>query len=212
MELHYVEVKNWDKLGNHDIIYFKLPKKQIEYQVIMTGNHVFCNNNIVFDNSAIFDYLNLDAKSFVQNIVKYPCTGIWPKVKSLDDLKKVIKALDDECVKKFGNPNISKFKVGDKVRILPRENNLHYFPTYLNYMLKYSGQTFNICDIDSNNTIRLSNGFWWDPKALELVDEEEELEAIDSSTSINMDKPETHFEAELNLFPTKKHYQLNFNY
>ena len=213
MELQYVEVENWDKLGNHDIIYFKLPKKQIEYQVIIAGNSVFCDNNKIFNNSAIFDYLNLDATDFAQNIVKYPCTGIWPEVKSIDDLKKVIKALDDECVKKFGNPNTPKFKVGDKVRILPRVNNKYdYRGIYIDDMLHFSGKVATIEEIYADSTIKLdSNGWIWDTKALELVDEKEESKTIDIH-QIKIDKPETQFEAELNLFPTKKHYQLNFNY
>ena len=213
MKLHYVEVENWDKLGNHDIIYFKLPKKQIEYQVIIAGNSVFCDNNKIFNNSAIFDYLNLDATDFAQNIVKYPCTGIWPEVKSIDDLKKVIKALDDECVKKFGNPNTPKFKVGDKVRILPRiYKPEEYIDVYIDEMLKYVGKISTISYIKSNSSIYLvDNGWTWDPKALELVDEKEESKTIDIH-QVKIDKPETQFEAELNLFPTKKHYQLNFNY
>ena len=213
MKLHYVEVENWDKLGNHDIIYFKLPKKQIEYQVIIAGNSVFCDNNKIFNNSAIFDYLNLDATDFAQNIVKYPCTGIWPEVKSIDDLKKVIKALDDECVKKFGNPNTPKFKVGDKVRILPRiYKPEEYIDVYIDEMLKYVGKISTISYIKSNSSIYLvDNGWTWDPKALELVDEKEESKTVDIH-QIKIDKPETQFEAELNLFPTKKHYQLNFNY
>lgn len=212
MELHYVEVENWDKLGNQDIIYFKLPKKQIEYQVIITGNSVYCDINIIFSNSAIFDYLNLDATSFVQNIVGYPCEGGWPEVKSLDDLKKVIKALDDECVKKFGNPNTPKFKVGDKVRILPRKYKPEeYIGVYIDEMLQYVGKISTIRKIESNSGILLNNySCIWDTKALELVDEKEESKTMDINQAI--DKPETQFEAELNLFPTKKHYQLNFNY
>ena len=214
MELRYVEVENWDKLGNHDIIYFKLPKKQIEYQVIIAGNSVFCDNNKIFNNSAIFDYLNLDATDFAQNIVKYPCTGIWPEVKSIDDLKKVIKALDDECVKKFGECNTPKFKVGDKVRILPRKGDPEdYIGTYIDEMLQFVGKTATIRKVDLGSIYLVENNWMWDSKALELVDEKEKSKATGSpNTSMNIDKPETQFEAEVNLFPTKKHYQLNFNY
>lgn len=273
-------------------------KKQIKYSV----SDRFCYNVDNDDNTEIFKYLNLNAEDFVESIVGYPCQyGMWPVVKSIDDLKKVIKALDDECVKKFGNPNTPKFKIGDKVRILPKDDNLRYFPTYLSGMQKYSGQISTVCEIE-NGSVKLANDFWWDPKALELVDEKEEsktidinqvrdgdyiiitnnrgikyivlfkciknssiirhatynlsteefyfsiygywgelssvsridyateeekqlldskllekgyrwnnftkeIEGIDSSDiSINIDKPETQFEAELNLFPTKKHY------
>ena len=220
MELHYVEVENWNNLGDNDIVIFKLPKKQIKYAVAIITS-VFCSNLNGDSNSEIFDYLNLDAETFTQNIVGYFCSGIWPRVKSLDDLKKVIKALDDECVKKFGECNTPKFKVGDKVRILPRKGDPEdYIGTYIDEMLHFVGKTATIGKIYPNSSISLVNNRWtWDPKALELIDKKEEpdsstkkLEAIDSSTSINMDKPETQFEAEVNLFPTKKHYQLNFNY
>ena len=313
MELHYVEVENWDKLYDNDHIIFKLPKKQIEYEIVIL-NGVFCWAINADINSEIFDYLNLDATDFVQNIVKYPCTGVWPKVKSIDDLKKVIKALDYECVKMFGECNTPKFKVGDKVRILPRNSDIFYTPMYTDGMTQYAGQIDTVSEIhDKTGSISLEriSDYYWNPKALELVNEKEEskamnvnqakdgdylsitnnngnkyivifrnikdkeviryatydsdanalyfdaqknygywgnlsgiskvnyateeekqlldselreagyswnnstkkLEAIDSpNTLINRDKPETQFEAEVNLFPTKKHYQLNFNY
>ena len=210
MELHYVEVKNWDNLGNGDIVLFKLPEQQIEYRVIVR-NGIFCVS-IKFDNSHIFDYLNLDAEDFVQNIVGYPCDGEWPEVKSIDDLKKVIKALDDECIKKFGKPNTSKFKVGDKVRILPRKGKPEdYMGVYINEMLQFVGKITTIRKVNPDSIYLVENDWAWDPKALELVDEKEESKTININ-QVKIDKPETQFEAELNLFPTKKHYQLNFNY
>jgi hypothetical protein len=210
MELRYIEVKDWNNLGDGDIVLFKLPEQQITYQIIMC-NGIYCNREIGC-NSKIFDYLGLNAKDFVQNIVGYECDGLWPQVKSIDDLKKVIKALDDECIKKFEKPNTSKFKVGDKVRILPRKGKPEdYTGVYIDEMLQFVGKTATIKSIVSDSSIRLvDNCCTWDPKALELIDEKEESKTMD--TSINMDKPETQFEAELNLFPTKKHYQLNFNY
>lgn len=311
MELHYVEVENWDKLCDKDHIIFKLPKKQIEYEILVL-NGVFCCAINADVNSKIFDYLNLDATTFVQNIVGYFCSGTWPRVKSIDDLKKVIKALDYECVKKFGECNTPKFKVGDKVKILPRKGDPEdYIGTYIDEMLQFVGKTATIRKVNPDSIYLVENKWTWDSKALELVGEKEEsktidihqakdgdyisitnnigikyivlfkgiegnlvlrhatynlcshklgfiktnglkswgtlldismvnyateeekqlldsklleagykwnnstkkLEAIDSpNTLINRDKPETQFEAELNLFPTKKHYQLNFNY
>jgi len=211
MELRYVEVKNWDNLGEDDIVLFKLPEQQIEYHVVVLDG-IFCSS-VFFDNSTVFDYLKLDAKNFVKSIVGYASGGVWPEVKSIDDLKKVIKALDDECIKKFGMPNTSKFKVGDKVRILPRKGKPEdYIGVYINEMLQFVGKITTIRSIESNSRISLADNRWtWDPKALELVDEKEESKTININ-QVKIDKPETQFEAELNLFPTKKHYQLNFNY
>lgn len=242
MELRYVEVKNWD---NNDIIFFNLPERQITYRIVMCDG-VYCYNRESSRNSKIFDYFGLNAKDFVQNIVGYPCEGVWPKVKSIDDFKKVIKALDDECIKKFVKPNTSKFKVGDMDINQAKDGD--YLSITNNIGTKYIVLFRNINGIsvtryatyNSNANVLYFNaqknyGCWGYLSGISKVNyatEEEKrlldsklleegyrwnsftkkLEAIDSSTSINMDKPETQFEAELNLFPTKKHYQLNFNY
>lgn len=189
MELHYVEVENWDNLGDGDIVLFKLPERQIEYRVVITSTGAFCYNRTGSINSEIFDYLNLDATTFTQNIVGYLCSGEWPAVKSIDDLKKVIKALDDECIKKFEKPNIPKFKVGDKVRILPRKDSSgDYRFSYVNEMLDYVGKTATIINYtflkdsakkwpDDGYAYTLKGLGWaWSSSMLKLVEDSDSKE------------------------------------
>lgn len=46
-------------------------------------------------NSVIFNKLNIEEPlSYVKNIVGYTVYGAWPEVKSLEDLKKVLRALE----------------------------------------------------------------------------------------------------------------------
>lgn len=57
--------------------------------------------------------------------------------------------------------NSSFFKVGDKVRILPRRDEWrHQVPFFLDEMETYCGKEFTIEYIDCDGTIRYQRYFW----------------------------------------------------
>lgn len=83
----------------------------------------------------------------------------------------------------------AKFKVGDKVRVLPRTGKPNdYRSTYMDSMLDYSGKVFTIAAIELNDTPNAlipDDGYFyilkedkmnwsWDSSMLELVEENEE--------------------------------------
>ena len=151
MELHYVKIEeDWDDLKNGSSVTFDLPTKEIYYKIYNPSGSRWWLINDGF-NGRIFDELRINGSSFVESVVGYPCGGDFPEVESLDDLKKVIKALDDECVKKFGIPD------------------------------------------DTDGTIAINKHAMLD-------------------AGLHTEKTQEEPKEELNLFPTKKHYQLNFNY
>lgn len=63
----------------------------LNYQVSSDENYMY---NGTGHNDDIFIKLNIeDPKSFVENIVGYKCHGVFPQVKSIEDLTKVVEAL-----------------------------------------------------------------------------------------------------------------------
>lgn len=183
--LQYIILNNTlEKLVPGDEILFYLPSgKTYRGQISLgnTGYYCFLSN---IDNARIFEELEIyDANDFVKRIVGYDCKGDWPEVKTLDDFVKIIEALDDECIKKWGIPhnstepnrNTSQLKVGDKVKILPRNSSQEdYYPQYVDGMLKYVGQLATItqvmktsCNIDLDDS-----SYYWPFNALQLVTSE----------------------------------------
>lgn len=305
--LQYITLnKVLEKLVLGDKITFHPPSENTVQGEIRLGNTgYYCSPYL-----GIFEKLEIyDANTFVREIVGYDCRGLWPEVKTLDDFKKVIKALDDECIKKWGalDKNTPQFKVGDKVKILSRNGSKEdYYPQYVNGMQKYAGRLATItkvtkisCQIDlddssyywpfnvlqlvtsemdetvdlhelkngdyikitshllkdfsliyifkevknksiyrhvsydiESKTIDVNSKTWWlfenNTKITYATEEESKLldEALlkegyrwNNLTKqlynigvANHTKEETQTETELNLFPKKKHYQLNFNY
>lgn len=69
---------------------------------------------------------------------------------------------------------INSFKVGDKVKILPKDDSTKYYPSYVNGMQKYTGQLATVTIVTSNNCrIDLDKGYWsWPFDALELITSE----------------------------------------
>jgi len=195
MILKYVKIEeDWDDLKNGSSVVFDLPTSKIHYWIhnsLSTEHWWLINGN---RNDKIFDVLKINGYSFVESIVGYPCNGEFPEVKSLYDLKKVIKALDDECIKKFDTSDSkskseSKFKIGDKVRILPRKGSSgDYRANYVNEMLDYVGKTTTIIDYKLSNAgackwpddgyIYTLKGFaWaWNSSMLELVEDSDSKE------------------------------------
>lgn len=243
--LQYITLSNtWENLSLGDYITFNIPNDFDCIYVIdkMGSTRYFCKDIKGFQNRLIFNKLGIDAEKFIADIVDYTVTGQWPQVKTLNDLKKVIKALDDECIKKWGMPNknTSQFKIGDKVKILDRKgSSTKYFPVYTDSMLKYVGRLAMITLVNQHGCqIDLDNGVhYWPFEVLQLVTSAKQLDSIglvDISTNDlrvqpielsslctscltnyiqrvdTIEEPQT--ETELNLFPKKKHYQLNFNY
>ena len=96
---------------------------------------------------------------------------------------------------------ISQFKVGDEVKVLPRKGSeTNYSPWYIDDMQRYAERfAIIIGATESSCKINLDGGLYhWPFEALQLVP--------------YCTKEEIQTKTELNLFPTKKHYQLNFNY
>lgn len=176
--LQYVTSKaSWEELSIISSVTFNIPESSsYEYSIVKTGPngyHCHTENN---SNRVIFDILGLNAERFVKDVVGYTCVGSWPEVKTLDDLKKVIKALDDECVKKWGMPNKNtpQFKVGDIVKILPKDDSTNYLPSYMYGMEQYAGQIATIINISGKSCqINLDRGiYYWPFNALQLVNSE----------------------------------------
>lgn len=135
----------------------------------------------------------------------------------------------------------NSFKVGDIVKILPKDDSTNYLPSYVNSMRRYAGQLATITNINEQSCqINLDRGvYYWPIKALQLVTSETVQTNVSlantcpntiSAQTVNVsslqnsiqrtndvtnlpkctqEEPQT--ETELNLFPTKKHYQLNFD-
>lgn len=190
--LQYITLNNaLEKLVPGDEITFYLPSRETFRGQICFGNigyYCFLANT---SSSKIFKELEIfDANAFVKEIVGYDCNGKWPEVKTLDDFKKVIKALDDECIKKWGalDKNTPQFKVGDKVKILPRDDSAKYLPLYVDSMQKYTGQLATVTIVTSNGCrIDLDNSFWnWPFNALELITSETD-ETVDPDELKNGD-------------------------
>ena len=199
MTLKYVKIdEDWDDLKDGSFIIFDLPTSKIYYTICNSPRSKYwwlVNDDF---NGQIFNELEINGKSLIESIVGYPCSGVFPEVESLDDLKKVIKALDDECIKKFGMPNNEsedksepkpKFKIGDKVRILPRQGSSEdYRSSYVDEMLDCVGKTAIIvsCDLANITTIKwpddgyvyiLEGYSWsWNSSMLELVENSDSKE------------------------------------
>ena len=193
-------------------VYISLPTKTLNYK-INVGSDIYYLDSIEGLNGKIFDILDIDDRySFVRNIVGYNTTGDFPELKSEEDLLKVIIALDKECIKKFGDKctQSSDFKEGVKVVILPRvKKESLYSPHYVDEMAKYAGQIAKITNVNPSGSCNLDidRGIYsWPKESLKL------LEYVDEATPKLKSKSESKSTSELNLFPTRKHYQLNFSY
>lgn len=202
--LQYFEVTS---LESDTSVFINLPTEILHYRV-SAGSSIYYLYNTQGNNGRIFDILDIRNKySFIHNIVGYDTTGGFPELKSEDDLLKVIIALDKECIKKFGS---SAFKEGVKVVILPRvKKESLYSPYYVDGMTQYAGQTATIINVDSSGNCNLDIDcglYHWPKESLKL------LEYVDEATPKPESKSESKSTSELNLFPTRKHYQLNFSY
>ena len=207
--LQYFKVTS---LESDTSVFINLPTETLHYKV-SAGSPKHYLYNTQGDNNKIFDILDIRSKySFIYNIVGYNTTGDFPELKSEKDLLKVIIALDKECIKKFGDKHIqsSDFEEGTKVVVLPRvEKESLYSPYYVDGMTKYAGQTATIISVERNSyKLDIDCGlYYWPRKSLKLL----EYVTYEITT-----KPESKSElkstSELNLFPTRKHYQLNFSY
>lgn len=205
--LQYFDVTS---LESDTSVFINLPTEILHYR-ISAGSSVYYLYNTKGGNSKIFDILDIRNKySFIHNIVGYDTTGGFPELKSEGDLLKVIIALDKECIKKFGE---NYFKEGVKVVVLPRvKKESLYKPYYVDGMTKYAGQIATITSISFNSCkLNIDCGIYYWPieslKLLEYVDEATPKPELKSES-----KSESKSTSELNLFPTRKHYKLNFSY
>lgn len=202
--LQYFEVTSLESAAP---VCISLPTETLHYTV-SAGSSIYYLYNTSGCNSKIFDILDIgDKYSFVHNIVGYDTTGGFPELKSENDLLKVIIALDKECIKKFGSSN---FKKGVKVVVLPRvKKESLYTPCYVDEMTHYVGQIATITSVGpSSCTLDIDKGlYYWPKESLELLEH-----VAHEVTTKPESKSESKSTSELNLFPTRKHYQLNFSY
>ena len=73
-------------------IIFKMNDGAI-YDGKVTQNDGYFVNMYTVANDHVFKELGLEANIFVENIVGYDAFGIWPEVKTLKDLNKVLDSL-----------------------------------------------------------------------------------------------------------------------
>lgn len=270
--LQYITLNtSWERLTVDDSITFHTPDGSFYRYIIANtlSSTYFCHAECG-QNQIIFYILEIDAENFVKNVVGYIGVGSWPEVKTIDDLKKVIKALDDECIKKWGMPNqnVSPYnlKNGDYIKIISTKSDMSFiylfkemqrnriwrhasydlkhrisnvYPRYwlfndntkityateeekklLDNALLEKGYIWNnltkqLDSIDSVNidlTNTCSNGIIAQP--VDVSSFRDSIERVHDMfvDSLSCAKEEPQTETELNLFPEKKHYQLNFNY
>lgn len=206
--LQYFDVTS---LESDTSVFINLPTEILHYRVSV-GSSIYYLYNTQGGNSKIFDILDIRNKySFIHNIVGYDTTGGFPELKSEGDLLKVIIALDKECIKKFGDKCIQSFdfKEGVKVVVLPRiKKESLYSPYYVDAMTRYAGQIATITRAGSSScTLDIDSGLYrWPKESLKL------LKYVDEATPKPESKSESKSTSELNLFPTRKHYKLNFSY
>lgn len=68
--------------------------KRIEGKIVSCYGRCYINLS-AYANSTVFSKLGLDGNKFVEKIVGYKVNGSWPEVKSLEDLDKVLAALNN---------------------------------------------------------------------------------------------------------------------
>lgn len=270
--LQYITLDTyWEELAVGDSVTFHIPHG-FSYKYFITHTKLsdyYCYINGM-SNRKIFEILRIEAEKFVTSIVNYISIGDWPEVKTIDDLKKVIKALDNECIKKWGMPNqnVSPYnlKNGDYIKIISTKFDIPFICLFkemqsnriwrhASYDLKYrTSDVYPRYWLFNDNTkityateeerklldnVLLEQGLKWNNLTKQL----DNIGVVDTSINnlkvqpidisplypsyvnnsiqrINdlltdlpsFTKTETQIETELNLFPKKKHYQLNFNY
>lgn len=215
----YLQYFKVTSLNDGETVSIRLPTETLIYKVCSSDTKIYLNLCDERANDTIFKVLDiLDCKlHFVKDVVGYVTDGSFPELKSKKDLLKLIIALDQECIKKFGNKcaiTDSDFKVGDSVLILPRiKKEIAYTPMYTDAMEKYAGKIARIAKVFHNlNSYHLdidAHAFYWSKEALGLLKNIEHKAPLNPESESESESKPT---SELNLFPTKKHYQLNFNY
>lgn len=215
----YLQYFKVTSLNDGETVSIRLPTETLIYKVCSSDTKIYLNLCDERANDTIFKVLDiLDCKLyFVKDVVGYVTDGSFPELKSKKDLLKLIIALDQECIKKFGNKcaiTDSDFKVGDSVLILPRiKKDIAYTPMYTDVMEKYAGKIARIAKVFHNlNSYYLdidAHAFYWSKEALGLLKNIEHKAPLNPESESESESKPT---SELNLFPTKKHYQLNFNY
>ena len=213
----YLQYFKVTSLSYEETVSIYLPKETLIYKVCSIDTKIYLKLCDGRANDTIFKVLNLlDCKLyFVKDVVGYVTDGSFPELKSKEDLLKLIIALDQECIKEFGNKRAitdSDFKVGDSVLILPRiKKESAYTPIYTDVMEKYAGKIAKIARVftDSCYLDIDAHAFYWSKEALRLLKNIEHKAPLNPESESESESKPT---SELNLFPTKKHYQLNFNY
>lgn len=101
-EKYYIKDIEFDKENLHKgcIVGFILYKNSIPFKFKTIEAEVYYNNvldlyflNFRQSNSIIFDLCGINRLDFMKNILGYDLDGIWPYVRSIDDLKTQLQSL-----------------------------------------------------------------------------------------------------------------------
>ncbi len=218
-----------EKYEYKDTVIFKIGAEEIKYVVNKSFLHSY---NDILENDYIFKRLNITNKEkFCKAAYGYvPIDSIFPECKrdDYDALNRVIEALQKECdeynkkhsalykngytiSEKETTVLRPKFKIGDKVRILPRNGNADDYPgMYVDLMQSYAGTECIIEKIEVANEINKkrkyyeepysyivnTNSYIWSSASLQLVSESTNLKdtnytEVKQIKSINTNEKET---------------------
>lgn len=141
----------------NDKIVFKYNGIELQYKVMHIGKY-WLSNYIAGANIAIFNLLKIEDRfAFCEKEIGYDIaskTADFPEVDSLQDLEKVVNALYKEII----NKSVPKYKVGDIVRIIPREGEKGDYPfVYTDIMNKYANDLFIIKEVEKISIGQLKN-------------------------------------------------------
>lgn len=131
----------------NDKIVFKYNGIELQYNVMYLDKY-WLSSYVAGANTAIFNLLKIEDRfAFCAKEVGYDFaskTSDFPELESLSDLEKVVNALYKEII----NKSVPKYKVGDIVRILPREGEKDDYPCiYTDIMNKYAYNLFLIKEV-----------------------------------------------------------------
>lgn len=142
-----------------DRIVFKYNGTPLNYTVEKhIGYYLYCSGE---PNDKIFHLLSIPDKfSFCENIIGHSIENsikeslTFPEVNNLEDLEKIVDALYQRII----DLSTPKFKVGDKVKILPKSKGIQDYPcSYVPQMEKFSDTTTIIKHVQKISVTRLKN-------------------------------------------------------
>jgi len=111
-----------EDLKEGSIVTFKVNDEELKYEVIKnnTGYYlrIIKTSNPNYDNAVIFKKLGIDKINFFESTLGYYKVGQFPYSKTLDDLKKVIKALKEKTGREVTFSEELREKIEDRLEEL----------------------------------------------------------------------------------------------